>query len=463
MEVNLIDPNDIEVGERFRKEYDLSEDFLGSIRQKGFVQAITINQNTELVAGGRRVAAAKELEIPIPYIMRQTEDELDLRECEFIENAFRKDLNWTERNASVARIHNLMKEKHGDRWTMRKSADLIGRSAGGIVRCLQMHEEVEKFPMLKDLKTEDEAVKLLRKAKEKMAAKILVEEHHERTEKYFENSNGVKVDARVASAMSADNHFKIGDAFDGMQEMLDEGLTPPISFVEVDPPYGINLKEVKKGDGDRKLDRYEEVASSKYPAFIKKLCKYLFDVTPANTRICFWFGIEWYNVVRNALEGAGFRVDPIPCLWTKRAGQTNAPELYLARAWEPFFLATKGEGIPIRNRGRINVFDFPVVPASRKYHPTQRPVELMQEILRTFAWEGSIIMVPFLGSGATLLAAYREKINGFGWELNEENKEPFLAAVEQDITEILSTSDEDSGDTTSEDVQEDTESDDEEE
>jgi len=315
------------------------------------------------------------------------------------------------------------------------------------MRCLQMHTECEKFPMLADLKTEDEAVKLLRKAKEKMAAQILVKEHTERTEKYFKGTDREgETDARVALAMHASSHFNIGDAFKGMQEMLDAKLSPPIAFVEVDPPYGIDLKEVKKGDKDRKLDKYEEISKGKYPGFIKKLSTYLYEVTPKNTRICFWFGIEWYNTVRNNLTDAGFKVDPIPCLWTKRAGQTNAPELYLARAWEPFFIAWKGEGIPINKRGRINVFEFPVVPASRKYHPTQRPIELMQEILRTFCWEGSIIMVPFLGSGATLRAAYRENINGFGWELNEENKEPFLAAVEQDITEVLSAPNEDTGD-----------------
>lgn len=438
MEISYIDPNDVEVGDRFRKNYDLTEDFIDTIVEKGFIQPITLSQNMELVAGGRRLAAAKQLEMKIPYVMRQIEDELDLRECEFIENAFRKDLDWQERNASVSRIHFLMKEKHGDKWTMRKSAELIGRSAGGIVRCLQMHEEVEKFPKLGEFKTEDEAVKMLRKLKEKVASQILVKEHHERTEKYFESEDGEKIDPRVASAMHADSHFNIGDAFVGMQEMIDNKLCPPVAFVEVDPPYGINLKEVKKGDRDKKLNRYEEVAASKYPKFIKRLCHTLYDVTPENTRVCFWFGIEWYSLVKKSLEEAGFNVDPIPCLWTKRAGQTNAPELYLARAWEPFFLATKGTGIPIRNRGRINVFDFPVVPASRKYHPTQRPIELMREILRTFAWEGSIIMVPFLGSGATLIAAYKEQINGFGWELNDENKEPFLAAVEQHIAEILS-------------------------
>jgi len=442
MEVTEIAVDDIEVGERFRQEYDLSEDFLESIKEKGIVQAITIDQNMNLVCGGRRLAACKELEmVSIPALMRQTDGELDLRECEYIENAFRKDLTWTERNANVARIHALVVEKFGEkRGNIRRVTELVNRSSGGVVRCLQMHKEVSSYPILATIKTEDEAVKILRQLKEKVAAMELVKEHEERVADFHEDTESAEnkeLPANIRLAMYAKSHFNIGDCFDGMQEMLDSKLCPPVCFVEVDPPYGINLKEVKKGDGSRELDRYEEIDSGAYPDFLKQLCTYLYAVTPKDTRICFWFGIEWIGAVRSALQEAGFKVDPIPCIWTKRAGQTNAPELYLARAWEPFFIATKGEGIPIRERGRVNVFEFPVVPASRKYHPTQRPIELMQEILRTFAWEGSIIMIPFLGSGATLRAAYKEGINGFGWELNEENKEKFLAAVEADIQDEL--------------------------
>lgn len=441
MEVTEVALDDVIVGERFRKDYSLDDDFLETIREKGIIQPITISQNMDLVAGGRRLAGAKEVGLPsIPAVMRQIEDELDLRECEYIENAFRKDLSWTEKNANVARIRDLVVEKFGEkRGNIRRVTELVNRSSGGVVRCLQMHEEVTKFPKLAECKTEDEAVKLLRQLKEKVAAMELVREHTERVEEHVEESEDSRnYSPKIKASLHATNHFQIGNCFTGMQAMLDEKLCPPISFVEVDPPYGIDLKMVKKGEGSKELDTYEEIPKSDYPEFITKLCDYLYKVTPESTRVCFWFGIEWYSVVRQSLEKAGFNVDPIPCLWTKRAGQTNAPELYLARAWEPFFIATKGDGIPIRARGRVNVFDFPVVPASRKWHPTQRPVELMQEILRTFAWEGSIIMIPFLGSGATLLAAYREGINGFGWELNESNKEKFLAAVEADIQEELS-------------------------
>jgi ParB/RepB/Spo0J family partition protein len=430
MELMMLPIDDITIGERFRKDYKLSEDFLDSILSKGIIQPITINQNYELVAGGRRIAGAKEVGlVEIPVVMRETVDELDLRECELMENLFREDLAWVEKNALIAKIHELNEKKHNDRWSLRKTSALLNRSVGGIHRAVQMHKDVTVLPKLAEFKTEDEAVKMLRKMKEKVAVSQLVESH----ERHIRKTGGKHDNPKIANAMCAKNHFCIGDAFVGMQEMLDEKLTPPLAFVEVDPPYGIDLKEVKKGEKDRKLDRYEEIDGNDYPAFLSQLCQYLYDVTPGNTRVCFWFGIEWYEEVRNCLKDAGFNVDPIPCIWAKSAGQTNAPERYLARAWEPFFIASKGEGIPIAQRGRINVFNFSVVPASRKYHPTERPVELMQEILRTFAWPGNIIMVPFLGSGTTLRAAYREGMTGFGWELNEENKEPFLAAIQEDI------------------------------
>ncbi|MGH9858198.1 MAG: DNA methyltransferase, partial [Acidobacteriota bacterium] len=97
----------------------------------------------------------------------------------------------------------------------------------------------------------------------------------------------------------------------------------------------------------------------------------------------------------------------------------------------------KGDGIPIRGRGRTNVFQFPALPHTEKYHPTQKPIDLLREIIRTFAWPGTLAMVPFLGSGATLRALYQEQILGFGWDLNPKNKAPFIAHVEKDISKYL--------------------------
>jgi DNA modification methylase len=53
----------------------------------------------------------------------------------------------------------------------------------------------------------------------------------------------------------------------------------------------------------------------------------------------------------------------------------------------------------------------------------------MKEILTTFTCEGSKILVPFLGSGKTLLAAYESKMTAFGTDLGEEHRESFVSSL----------------------------------
>ena len=431
------------IGDRFRKDVELDENFLNSVEVKGILQPITLNGKLHLVAGGRRLAAAIKLKHKtIPALVRDTEDELDLRECELLENSMRKDLHWVDQVKLTNRIHNLLQEKYGGDlakgWGQPRTAEVINRSVGGINRHVQMAKYLEMFPQLSECPTEDEAVKTVRKLIEKVQVKQMVTEHHERLAQTSDEEIKKIEDPRIRNAMSAKTHYTVGDALAGMKQMTEDGLKPPIALVEVDPPYGIDLKDKKKGMVDTKLNKYEEIDSETYPLFLFNTAYCIYNCIPKDCRIIWWFGIEWYQEVYDVLTNVGFSVDKIPCIWTKPAGQSNSPELYLARCYEPFFVATKGDGIPIRQRGRSNIFQFPTVPAARKYHPTQRPVELMREILRTFSYPGSIILSPFLGSGATLRAIYAEGMMGWGWDLNGDNYEPFLAAVEKDIQDYTS-------------------------
>jgi DNA modification methylase len=130
-------------------------------------------------------------------------------------------------------------------------------------------------------------------------------------------------------------------------------------------------------------------------------------------------------------------VDNIPAIWVKGvedsegSGQTNNPEIFLARTHECFLIARKGNP-SIKKKGRSSVFNFQTVPPGDKYHPTERPVPLMTEILDTFVYPGQLVCSPFLGSGSVLRACYKLGINGFGWDLDEMNKNNFLLKVEED-------------------------------
>lgn len=53
-------------------------------------------------------------------------------------------------------------------------------------------------------------------------------------------------------------------------------------------------------------------------------------------------------------------------------------------------------------------------------HPTQKPVELLRDLIRTYSNEGDTVLDFTMGSGSTLVACQKESRNGIGIELDEK-------------------------------------------
>ena len=54
------------------------------------------------------------------------------------------------------------------------------------------------------------------------------------------------------------------------------------------------------------------------------------------------------------------------------------------------------------------------------WHPTQKPVDLLRYLIRTYSNEGDTILDNCMGSGTTAVACIKEKRNFIGFELNKE-------------------------------------------
>ena len=71
--------------------------------------------------------------------------------------------------------------------------------------------------------------------------------------------------------------------------------------------------------------------------------------------------------------------------------------------------------------GKNSLSNILEVPKDRDgYHPTQKPVELMAQLIRTFSNPGDTILDNTIGSGTTAVAALREKRHFIGFELNRD-------------------------------------------
>jgi DNA modification methylase len=61
-----------------------------------------------------------------------------------------------------------------------------------------------------------------------------------------------------------------------------------------------------------------------------------------------------------------------------------------------------------------------VPPRSERWHPTQKPVDLLRYLILTYSNEGDTILDATIGSGTTAVAALMEKRHFIGFETNRE-------------------------------------------
>lgn len=83
--------------------------------------------------------------------------------------------------------------------------------------------------------------------------------------------------------------------------------------------------------------------------------------------------------------------------------------------------------VPLRVRHRIfkseydnGVYSYPICHDKGRFHPTQKPVDLIREIIAKHSNEGDLVLDNCMGSGTTAIACIREKRNFIGFELNKE-------------------------------------------
>jgi len=223
--------------------------------------------------------------------------------------------------------------------------------------------------------------------------------------------------------------FILKNCFEGIKE-IPAGV---FQLVEIDPPYAISLMDKKKAEGESKyiVTDYNEIPASIYieggdgwPG-IRTLLKECYRVMTDHSWLLFWFAPEpWFDSIYKEITYAGFQTTRMCPIWTKPSGQTKQPETYLPNGYEMFFYAWKGRPAIARQRAN-NIFSYSPVPPQQKVHPTERPLELMKDIYETFAFPGSRILIPFLGSGVGLLAANALGMTGVGFELSKSYKDSF--------------------------------------
>jgi ParB/RepB/Spo0J family partition protein len=340
-----------------------------------------------LIAGERRLAAARFLGWQeIEAQLMSDLSELEREEIELDENLMRENLTWQEEVDAKRRILEVRSKLYDE--SIEDVADHIGASRGGLWEDANLAKAMEVVPELREAKNKTQALTKLRLLTRRVALQA----------KAAEAAAGASPSA--APEDSFESHVHLGDCVELMSKWPDEIL----HCVITDPPYGMNL-DVAGTKKDTLHPAIYDDSPEDILELYSKAASQCFRLLKPSTHAYFFFDIKLYYRVLTLLTKAGFVVDPVPLIWAKnRPGQTNHPESRWASAYEVCFFCRKpsltGAHRALLVQGQANLLKHNVVEPSKKIHPTEKPVDLLKQLIETSTAPGEVILDCFGGSGS---------------------------------------------------------------
>ena len=143
------------------------------------------------------------------------------------------------------------------------------------------------------------------------------------------------------------------------------------------------------------------------PAFAQ-----IYRLLKGNSFCLSFYGLPKADVFISAWRAAGFRIAEHMVFKKQHASSVR----FLRYHHEPPYLLAKGD--PPRPACPLpDVLDW--IYTGNRLHPTQKPVEVLKPVIRSFSRVGGVILDPFCGSGSTLVAAHETARDYIGMEIDK--------------------------------------------
>ena len=133
----------------------------------------------------------------------------------------------------------------------------------------------------------------------------------------------------------------------------------------------------------------------------------------------------------NAAKKHGFKNYINLCFYKNYSPQVLKANMRIVGNTEYALLFYRDKLPKFNNNGQMvfNSMPMPRDTTTPKVHPTQKPVELLKDLIRLFTDKGDVVIDPCAGSGTTLIAAEAIGRKSYGFEIKKE----FVKGFEEKI------------------------------
>jgi len=136
--------------------------------------------------------------------------------------------------------------------------------------------------------------------------------------------------------------------------------------------------------------------------------------------VIIFFDLWKLETLKKLLEKAKFKQIRF-IEWIKTNPQPlNSSTNYLTNCREVALVAIKGSKPTFNSKYDNGIYMYPLQGGKNRFHPTQKNINLFEELIKKHSNENDTILDSFLGGGTTLFACKNTKRNFKGCELNKE-------------------------------------------
>lgn len=216
-----------------------------------------------------------------------------------------------------------------------------------------------------------------------------------------------------AEERKASEMWMLGDWREHVGKLQDGSVV----LLLTDPPYGIDYQSDHRAD--RRKDRKNEVIANdgvgvgpeETKAAIMAMMPKM--ATDAHTFIfCHWRNEQQ---IRDIAEACGLKVRG-SLVWVKNNRGMGDPKTTFAPRHERIIHAVKGSPILFSRPDDVLFAD----KCNSDNHPTEKPVELLSQLIEATTTKGELVADPFGGVASTLVASKKQGRKFWGCELNEQ-------------------------------------------
>ncbi len=210
----------------------------------------------------------------------------------------------------------------------------------------------------------------------------------------------------------------LGDVIEELK-LVEDNL---FDMAVIDPPYILNKTTggiAKTGLVDRwqgNIKGSDRTASIRNDIKFEEWLPLVYKKMKNDSHCYIWTNDKNLADLQKEAEKVGFRLHNI-LIWKKN---NVTPNRWYMKNCEFILFLYKGKAKPIKNKSSSQFLEYKNKSGKEKLHPTEKPVDLIKELILNSSEENDLVLDCFMGSGSTGMACIDTNRRFFGIEIEED-------------------------------------------